>query len=137
MIADRYTTSNAIHQCSKLPDNEWDEYIQWLFDFEYRLLGLPKPDAVLFLKADVDIEQSLMADRYNGDENKKDIHEKDLNYLKHSQKAAIYCADKLGWSVIECLKNGSMRSIDDIHRQVESSTLALIENGSCSVQVVM
>jgi dTMP kinase len=130
VIADRYTTSNAIHQCSKLPDNEWDRYIQWLFDFEYRLLGLPEPAAVLFLKADVDIEQRLMSDRYNGDEDKKDIHEKDLNYLKRSQAAAIYCAEKLGWSVIECLKNENMRSIDDIHSQVESMTLALIENSS-------
>ena len=126
VIADRYTTSNAIHQCSKLPRDEWNEYIRWLFDFEYKLLGLPEPDAVLFLKADVDIEQSLIAKRYNGNENKKDIHEKDLNYLKRSQEAAIYCAEKLGWSVINCIENGCMRSIDDIHAQVEGLAYSLL-----------
>lgn len=140
VIADRYTTSNAIHQCSKLPRDEWDGYIQWLFDFEYRLLGLPEPDTVLFLKADIDIEQKLMSERYGDDESKKDIHEKDLNYLKRSQEAAIYCVEKLGWQVVECLKNGRMRSIDDIHTQVESITLSLIEKGGlvgCSAQVAI
>ena len=41
LIADRYTTSNAVHQCSKLPPEQWDAFLQWLFDYEYHLLGLP------------------------------------------------------------------------------------------------
>ena len=46
VIADRYTTSNAVHQCSKLPLEQWDDFLRWAFDYEYRLLGLPAPDAV-------------------------------------------------------------------------------------------
>ena len=46
VIADRYTTSNAVHQCSKLPPEQWDDFLRWAFDYEYRLLGLPAPDAV-------------------------------------------------------------------------------------------
>lgn len=119
VIADRYTTSNAIHQCAKLPKDEWGAFIDWLFTYEYKLLGLPKPDAVLFLKANIDIEQGLMSARYNGDDSKKDIHERDIAYLERSQEAALFCADSLGWHVIECIENGCMRSIDDIHTQVE------------------
>ena len=35
VVADRYTTSNAVHQCSKLPEEEWPAYLDWLFTFEY------------------------------------------------------------------------------------------------------
>lgn len=126
VIADRYTTSNAIHQCSKLPKDEWSAFIDWLFIYEYKLLGLPKPDAVLFLKADVDVEQGLMSARYGGDDSRKDIHEKDIGYLKRSQEAALFCADYLGWYVIECIENGCMRNIDDIHTQVEGLVYSLI-----------
>ena len=44
VIADRYTTSNAVHQCSKLPPEQWESFLGWLFDFEFHLLGLPAPD---------------------------------------------------------------------------------------------
>ena len=52
VIADRYTTSNAVHQCSKLPPEQWDDFLRWAFDYEYRLLGLPAPDAVVYLQVD-------------------------------------------------------------------------------------
>ena len=80
--------SNGIHQCSKLGEDEWDSYLQWLDDFEYKKLGIPAPDVVIYLKADTDISQKLMTGRYGGDESKKDIHEGDLEYLRRSQKAA-------------------------------------------------
>lgn len=126
VIADRYTTSNAIHQCAKLPKDEWGVFIDWLFTYEYKLLGLPKPDAVLFLKANIDMGQRLMSARYAGDDSKKDIHERDIGYLERSQEAALFCADSLGWHVIECIENGCMRSIDDIHTQVEELVGSLL-----------
>ena len=118
IIADRYATSNGIHQCSKLDESEWDEYLKWLDDFEYKKLGIPAPDVVIYLKADTDISQKLMTGRYGGDESKKDIHEGDIEYLKRSQKAAAYCAQKLGWKTVECVKDGQMRSIEDIHNEI-------------------
>lgn len=104
IVADRYTTSNAVHQCSKLPKEQWDGYLNWLFSFEYDLMGIPEPDKVIFLRADVDVSQKLMSGRYHGDESKKDIHEKDVGYLRRSQEAAKYCAEKLGWTVVHCLE---------------------------------
>ena len=95
VIADRYTTSNAVHQCSKLPPEQWDDFLRWAFDYEYRLLGLPAPDAVVYLQVDPAVSQKLMTGRYHGDESRKDVHEKDIEYLARSRRAAEYCAEHL------------------------------------------
>lgn len=118
VIADRYTTSNAIHQCSKLPREEWDGYIDWLFAFEFHLLGIPAPDKVIYLKVDPAVSQKLMTKRYQGDESKKDIHESNLEYLEKSRQAARYCAEKLGWKTIQCDDGENMRTIEQIHADV-------------------
>ena len=81
VIADRYTTSNAVHQCSKLPPEQWESFLGWLFDFEFHLLGLPAPDEVIYLQVDPAVSQKLMTQRYHGDESRKDVHEKDTEYL--------------------------------------------------------
>jgi dTMP kinase len=126
IIADRYTTSNAIHQCAKLPQGEWDGFLAWLFEYEYRLLGLPEPDAVVYLQVAPEISQKLMTERYQGDEAQKDIHEKNVQYLEQCRIAAEYCADHLGWRRIECVRNGEMRTIDDIHAELMAYALSLL-----------
>ncbi|MEG0910918.1 MAG: deoxynucleoside kinase [Ruthenibacterium sp.] len=118
VISDRYTTSNAVHQCSKLAQSEWDAYLTWLFDFEYARIGIPKPDLVIYLDVATDVSQQLMSTRYHGDETKKDIHEKDIAYLQKSRQAAQYCAEKLDWTRVCCSENGAMRSIEAIHTDV-------------------
>ena len=118
VIADRYTTSNAIHQCSKLPEGEWPGFLEWLFHFEYDLLGIPAPDLVIYLLVDPAVSQRLLHDRYHGHDEEKDIHEKNLEYLYHSRQAADYCAATLGWRSIVCQENGQMRTIDDIHKSI-------------------
>jgi dTMP kinase len=118
LVADRYTTSNAIHQCSKLPPEEWDHFLEWLFDYEFRLLGLPAPDAVIYLSVDPTVSQRLMTGRYHGDESKKDVHEKDVEYLARSRRAAEYCAAHLGWKTIACNQADAMRSIEEIGAEV-------------------
>ena len=119
VIADRYTTSNAVHQCCKLQDRaSWDSYLNWLFDFEYRIMGIPAPDQVLYLQVDVEESQKLMHERYAGDDTKKDIHEANTAYLLRSQEAAEFCAEKLGWDRIRCYRDGEMRSVEDIHAEL-------------------
>ena len=118
IIADRYTTSNAVHQCSKLPEEEWDAFLQWLFHYEYELLGIPAPEAVIYLEVDPEISQKLMAGRYEGDEARKDIHERNVQYLQRSAKAAAYCCQKLGWKKISCAREGKMRAIEDISAEI-------------------
>ena len=100
VVADRYTTSNAVHQCSKLPQEQWDAFLAWLFDFEYHLLGIPSPDLVVYLSVDPAVSQRLMTGRYQGDESRKDIHEGNLAYLRRSRLAAEYCSSRLDWRQI-------------------------------------
>lgn len=118
ILADRYTTSNAVHQMTKLDQSQWDAYLNWLFDFEYNMIGIPKPNCVIFLDMPVEVSQKLMTGRYNGDENKKDVHERDVSYLKACHKSAAYAADKLGWHIIKCSENGEPRSIDEISNDI-------------------
>ena len=120
VVSDRYTTSNAVHQCSKLPPEQWEEYLHWLFDYEFRLLGLPAPDRVIYLQVDPAVSQKLMTGRYHGDESKKDVHEKDTEYLARSRRAAEFCAAHLGWQTVHCTKDGQMRSIQEIQTRVQA-----------------
>ena len=121
ILSDRYTTSNAVHQCCKLPREEWDAYLDWLFDYEYRLLGLPAPARVIYLRLDIETSQKLMSGRYHGDENKKDIHESNLEYLKTAHEAADYCAEKYGWETVRCASGGALRGIEEIGQEVWAS----------------
>lgn len=122
LVSDRYTTSNAVHQCAKCPREEWDGFLDWLFDFEYQKLGLPEPDAVIYLAVDPAVSQTLMSGRYHGDESKKDIQERDIEYLARARAAAEYCAQKLGWRRVECTaeRDGQkiMRPPQDIHTEI-------------------
>lgn len=122
VLSDRYTTSNAVHQCSKLPPMHWDGFLNWLFDFEYKKIGIPAPDCVVYLAVDPEVSQKLMTERYHGDESKKDIQEKDREYMARSRAAAEYCARTLGWQRIECttIENGAktMRTMQDINAEV-------------------
>ena len=111
IVADRYTTSNAVHQCVKLPQDEWERYLRWLFTFEYEQLGIPAPDLVCYLRVDPALSQDLMRRRYAGDESRKDIHEKDIGYLIRARKTADYCAELLGWHTVECTAQGAMKPI--------------------------
>jgi len=113
-IADRYTTSNAIYQMGKLPECEWDMFLEWIEDFEYKKLGIPNPDRVIYLDMSIDISQKLMTQRYNGNENKKDIHESNTAFLKECRKSAVYASKKCGWDIISCDDGEKPRPINDI-----------------------
>ena len=123
LVADRYTTSNAVHQCSKLEENQWDGFLEWLFHFEYDLLGIPAPDMVVYLQVDPLVSQRLMTGRYQGDESRKDIHEGNLPYLNRRRQAAEFCSRKLGWKRISCCQGEGMRSIQSIQQEI----LSLVE----------
>ncbi len=118
LVADRYTTSNAVHQCAKLPKAGWDGFLDWLFRFEYGRLGIPAPDTVVYLRVDPAVSQRLLAARYAGDESKKDIHERDAAYLAQSRAAADYCAARFGWRTIECAAGQGIRPAEEIGREI-------------------
>ena len=125
VIAGRYTTSNAVHQTGKLPREDWADFLDWLYEFEYQKIGIPKPDAVIFLDMPITVSQKLMSGRYRGDESKKDIHEKDTEYLDNCRKAALFTAEYSDWQIISCAKGQNPRSIEEISDDILSAVLKL------------
>ncbi len=123
VVSGRYTTSNAIHQASKLNSSEWESFLSWLYDFEYNKIGIPKPDKVIFLDMPVEVSQKLLSKRYEGDNSKKDIHESDTEYLENCRKAAVFTANYSGWETIPCSENGEARSIEEISDDILKSVL--------------
>ncbi len=115
----RYTTSNAIYQMAKLPREEWENYCQWLYDYEYRKLGIPEPDEIIFLDVPVAVSQELLNCRYQGDERKKDLHEANPEYLQHCHDAAVY-AGKMGkpWYFLDCCENGKIKPVEKIQQEL-------------------
>ncbi len=118
ILADRYTTSNAVHQSVKLPAQQWNTYLDWLTDYEYNKMGIPKPTCVIYLDMPVEISQKLMSKRYKGNEDKKDIHEANVEYLLKCRTAAMFAAEKFGWSVIKCSEDGEPLTIKEINNAI-------------------
>ena len=118
IVADRYATSNSIYQTEKIAEADWDSYLDWSADFEYNKLGIPKPDAVIYLDMPVDISQKLMTGRYGGNESKKDVHEADVAFLEKCRKSALYAASRQGWHIVECSNGKEPYSIDKIHNEI-------------------
>ncbi len=124
ILADRYTTSNAVHQASKLEGEERDRYLDWMFDYEYRIMELPAPDEVWFLDMPTEAVEDLLIHRTG---KTMDIHEKDLPYLKRCYDTATVLANRFGWHRIRCVKDGKIRSIEDISAQLTAEVLSSIE----------
>lgn len=118
IVADRYATSNSIYQTEKIAEADWDSYLDWSADFEYNKLGIPKPDAVIYLDMPVYISQKLMTGRYGGNESKKDVHEADVAFLEKCRKSALYAASRQGWHIVECSNGKEPYSIEKIHNEI-------------------
>ena len=115
IVADRYTTSNAIHQAGKLDGAEREDFLNWLFDFEYRLMGLPAPDMVIFLDMPAEYTFDLLKKR-QGDEG--DIHEKDHDYLKRCRENAVDVCQRYGWTRISCVGERGLKKPEEISREI-------------------
>lgn len=121
IIADRYTTSNMVHQAAKIKEvKEKDEYLDWLWDLEFNLYKLPVPDKVFFLDVKPEISQQLIKNRKNKitKGSQKDIHERNKDFLKKSYKNALYVANKYNWEKVNCNQGNNIRSIEDISDEI-------------------
>ena len=109
IIADRYTTANQLYQATKQPAGSRIAFADWIADFEYNKLGLPRPDLVIMLRMPVAVSQKLMTERYHNDETKKDLHEKSPDYLQHVYDVSSEIAEYYKWHIIECAdENGNL-----------------------------
>ena len=128
IVSDRYTTSNAVHQASKEQGQAQAEFLKWLYEFEYDKLGLPKPDLVIYLDVPTDWTEKMMRHREAETNTKADIHEQDMEYLATCRRTGRTAAEYYGWKIITCVKEGQMRSIEDIHREIYSLVAACLED---------
>ena len=127
ILSDRYTTSNAVHQTSKEPVERRGEFLRWLYEFEYEKLALPRPDLIIYLDVPTSYTEKLMRRRESDTNTKADIHEQDLDYLATCREAGRAAATFYGWTIIECVRDGEMRSIEDIHQEIYGHVKACLE----------
>lgn len=130
ILADRYTTSNMVHQAVKLKDSaEREKFLTWLWDFEFARLQLPVPDKVIYLDMPPEISDRLINSRAAKDSSrKKDIHEKDTSYLHHCHRAYNEVAEKYGWVKISCAQQGNLRTVQDIHEDVYQAVKEILRD---------
>ena len=126
-LSDRYTTSNAIHQASKLPRERRRSYLQWLFDFEYEKLNLPRPDLVIFLDMPTEYSVQLLRSRENQTGTQGDIHEADTAYLASCREAAGEAAQYDGWHTVSCVRNRKIRTPEEIGQEIYDIVKTIFE----------
>ena len=126
VIANRYTTSNAVHQASKLPEEEREAFLDWLFDLEYGRMGLPAPDLVFYLDMPTEITQRMMRKREAQSGSHADIHEQDALYLARCRSGAGEIAKRCGWKVIDCACGDVPKTEEAIHREIWAQVQALL-----------
>ena len=128
VLSARYTTSNAVHQASKEPEEKQADFLGWLYEFEYDKLGLPRPDLVIYLDVPTDYTEKMMRVREAATNTHADIHEQDLTYLATCRRTGKAAAAYYNWTVIDCVKDDAMRTIDDIHEEIYRHVTAILED---------
>lgn len=118
VLSDRYTTSNAVHQASKEPDESRENFFRWLYELEYSHMELPKPDLVIYLDVPTELTGQMLRCREHDTNTHADIHEQNMDYLRLCRKTGLQAAKFYGWTIIDCTKDGKMRSIEDIHNEI-------------------
>lgn len=118
VLSDRYTTSNAVHQGSKVTGEAQKEFFSWLYEFEYDRLGLPRPDLVICLDMPIEHALELMRGREQQTGTHADIHERDEGYLQKCRETALSAAEHFGWTVVHCAEEGRLRTPEEIHEQI-------------------
>ena len=129
ILANRYATSNAVHQAAKLPESERQAYLDWLFDLEYRRLELPEPDLVVYLDLPSELSEKLLRRREAETGTKADIHERDAAYLRRCRESAREIARALGWKILHCAAGGELRTPEAIHDEAWRLVLPLARKG--------
>lgn len=118
IVSDRYTTSNAVHQASKESPDGRNAFFRWLYDLEYKHMELPVPDLVIYLDVPTEITGELLRKRENATHTCADIHEQNMDYLRNCRQTGMAAAEFYGWTVIQCAKDGKLRTIEDIHNEI-------------------
>jgi len=118
ILTDRYTTSNALHQGAKIVAKQREHFFNWLYDYEFKLIGLPAPDVVIYMNIEAEFAAKRLRHRETETGTNADIHENNLTYLSHCEQSGEQAAAQFGWHKINCLINGIERNENDIHAEI-------------------
>ena len=120
IILDRYTGSNLLHQACKIKDlNERTKFINWINDFEFNILELPKPNLVFFLDMPFDFTVYISQHRkHNKCGLQTDIHEQNLEYLKYVNETSVMLAENQNWQVVHCDNGTRIKTVENIHKEI-------------------
>jgi len=118
ILTDRYTTSNALHQGAKVPEDQREHFFKWLYDYEFNLIGLPVPDLVIYMYLEVEAAAMRLRRRETETATNADIHENDMVYLGNSVESGKQAADLFGWHTVNCVIDGVEREKEDIHDEI-------------------
>ena len=119
VVSNRYTASSAVYHAARLPEKEQQQFIDWVVKLEQEIIGLPAPDMTIFFHVPVAVSQKLMEERETLTSKKKDMYEKDLRMLQTVEELYGTLGSRLlNWKVIECTKAETMRSREEIHKEV-------------------
>jgi len=116
IVTDRYTTSNALHQGAKIVDSERELFFKWLYEYEFELLGLPKPDLVIYMDISAEFAAKRLERRQSETDTHADIHENEA-YLRKSAECGDHAATQFGWYRINCVDNDTERDKYEIHSE--------------------
>lgn len=129
VVCDRYTPSNQAHHAAKLPLEEWDAFFGWVDKLEYGVFGVPRPDIVFFLDTDSSSASKLISKKPARDytDRAADIHEIDTSYQTNVHTAyKLLVNEKEGWVRIPCVKNGKLRTEEEIFSSIRSHLLPIL-----------
>lgn len=107
IVSNRYVCDNMAHQGGKLGFSpERERFFLWLDKLEHQVFCIPRSDLNILLYVPADIAYQLIERKeqraYLGNE-KKDIHEEDIDHLKNSQQTFLDIAKRgKEWVIINC-----------------------------------
>lgn len=129
VLTDRYTTSNALHQGAKMASDEREQFFKWLYEYEFDLIGLPKPDLTFYVNITVSLAAKRLRSREEQTGTRADIHEQDLPYLESCAQSGTAAAEHFGWYVVDSVKNNEQRTPEEIHKEIYNKVQSLTKIG--------
>lgn len=134
VIVDRYVAANMGHQGAKMSDAETRrEFFAWLDDFEFNLMGIPRPDVNVILSVSDDQTARNMAKRTAETDHKSDIHESNPDFLRRSAEVYREICELFPdqYHRIDCMQDeSSMLPADAIHNQIWELVTAKLQKGN-------
>lgn len=131
VVSDRYVASNIGHQGGKIKNKEERKtFLKWLYNLEYNILGIPKPDITFILKTSPKLAREMAPKITDKLKKKKriaylgskirDIHDRDLSHLTKALSSYLETAKEFPkeFRVIKCMKNNKFIPPEIIHQEI-------------------